>query len=266
MKLRSALVSLCVPATLFAQATVRVTASNYMFDAPDTIAAGMVKFELVNKGPELHHIQLIRFEGGKTMADFLEAMKSPGIPSFVTFLGGPNAGIPDGATVTTASVGLTPGNYAFVCLVPDAAGVPHLAKGMMRALTVAAKSGVAQAGAPTVDATLTLYDYNFDLDKPLTAGHRLIRVHNTAQQFHEAFLVKLAPGVKLDSLPVWVASGMKGAPPVIPLGGTSAIGPNGDNYVAVDLQAGAYALYCFLPAPDGKEHVAHGMMKAITVQ
>ena len=38
-------------------------------------------------------------------------------------------------------------------------------------------------------------------------------------------------------------------------------------YLPVDLEPGEYGLFCFLPdAKDGKPHVAHGMVKQITVK
>ena len=95
--------------------TVLVTTSDFSFSAPDTVAAGVTTFQLVNRGPELHHMQLIRLEQGKTFADFGEAMKNPGPPpAWVSFLGGPNAGIPDGRAMVTVTATLTPGNYVLL--------------------------------------------------------------------------------------------------------------------------------------------------------
>lgn len=268
MTFRAGLLSLVVPAVLSAQATVHVTTTNYAFDAPDTVASGLVTIALVNKGPELHHVQIVRFENGKTLADFAEAMKNPGPPpSWVTWIGGPNAVIPDGVTTGITEVSLAPGNYAYICLVPASDGMPHVMKGMARPFVVTAASGAMQAGAPRVDETITLFDYNFTLAKPLTAGHHVIAVHNNGPQMHELLLVKLNPGVTADSIPKWVHGGMQGPPPGMPLGGTTAISPNGTNRYTVDLMPGEYALYCFLPdAKDGQEHVMHGMLKPITVK
>ena len=245
---------------------VTITASDYSFSAPDTIAAGLTTFELVNHGSELHHVQIIRLDQGKTMADLEAAMKSPGSPpSWITFFGGPNAGVPHGAPVSV-SVTLTPGQYLLLCVIPSPDGKPHVAKGMVRALTVTpARSGVAQAGLPKADNVLTLYDYNFDLDKPITAGRRTIQIKNTAKQFHEVFIAKLPGSTPVTAMMEWLSGGMKGPPPIIPVGGTVGMTAGIDNYLTVDLEPGEYGLYCFLPAPDGKEHVQHGMFKKITV-
>ena len=246
---------------------VNVMASNYKFELPDSVPAGLTTFQFRTTGTELHHMQIVRLETGKTLADFQAAMQSDGPPpAWVVFVGGPNASIPDGQAATTLTLTLKPGQHVLLCLIPGPDGKPHIASGMVRPLTVTrAKANVAQAGAPTADYVLTLYDYNFDLDKPLKAGKRTIQIKNTAKQFHEAFLVKLPPGVPATALMEWINAGMKGQAPAIPMGGIVGLNAGELNTITVDLEPGEYGLYCFLPAPDGKEHVAHGMFKQITV-
>lgn len=251
--------------------TVNVLATDYKFEAPDSIAAGLTTFRLVARGAEIHHLQVVRFEQGKTFADFQAAMRSEGPPpAWVVYVGGPNAGIPDGQHATTVTTTLAPGNYALLCFIPSPDGKLHVMKGMIRPLTVTGDASAAratQAGAPKADAVMTLYDYNFDIDKPLTAGRRSILVKNTAEQFHEAFLAKLPPGVGAMALLEWLSGGMKGQAPVVPMGGVVALTPGQENVITVDLEPGEYALYCFLPdAKDGKEHAQHGMFKQITVK
>ena len=147
----------------------------------------------MNHGAELHHMQILRLEQGKTMADFSAAMESKGPPpAWISFLGGPQGGLPHGPA-TNVTVTLTPGNYVVLCFIPSPDGKPHVAKGMVKPLTVTRATAVAQAGAPKADYVLTLYDYNFETDKPLKAGRRTILIKNTAKQFHEAVFAKLPP-------------------------------------------------------------------------
>ena len=54
---------------------VTVTASDFKFDAPDTIAAGLTTIRLVNKGPGLHHVVLVRADEGTTSADVMAALE-----------------------------------------------------------------------------------------------------------------------------------------------------------------------------------------------
>ena len=58
---------------------VTVTASDFAFEAPDSMAAGAVTVQLVNHGKELHQVQLIKLEQGKTMKDVAQALKSAGL-------------------------------------------------------------------------------------------------------------------------------------------------------------------------------------------
>jgi uncharacterized cupredoxin-like copper-binding protein len=246
---------------------VAITASDYAFSAPDSLPAGLTTFEFVNRGPELHHMQIVRLDKGKTMSDFEAAMQSHGPPpAWVTFVGGPNTGIPDGKATVKVSLDLAAGQYVLLCFIPSPDGKPHVAKGMVRPLTVTpARGTVTQASSIQADNVLTLYDYNFDLDKPLTAGTRTIRIKNTAKQFHEVFIAKLPGSTPVTAMMEWLSGGMKGPPPVVPVGGIVGINAGIDNYLTLDLEPGEYGLYCFLPAPDGREHVQHGMFKKITV-
>jgi hypothetical protein len=248
---------------------VNVTASDFTLSLPDSLPAGVTTFNLVNKGTELHHMQILKLEQGKTIADFQAAMQqSHGPPpAWIAFAGGPQGGIPGSEMVTNVTVSLRPGNYVVLCFIPSPSdGKPHVAKGMIKPLKVTGTSAtVSQAGTQKADYVLTLYDYNFDLDKPLKAGRRTIQIKNTSKQFHEAFIAKLPPNTPATALLEWMGAGMKGQPPAIPVGGIAGLTTGIDNFVTLDLEPGEYALYCFLPAPDGKEHVAHGMFKQITV-
>src|SRR5262245_47018557 len=94
-----------------------ITATDYAYEFPAQVPAGIVTIHLVNNGKEFHQAQLIRLEDGKTVADFGEAMKHPGpTPSWVKFEGGPNAAAPGRSS--DGSVALAPGSYAVLCFIP----------------------------------------------------------------------------------------------------------------------------------------------------
>lgn len=244
--------------------TITVTATDYAFDAPAQVPAGATALRLSNRGKELHHAQLIKLEEGKTVEDVLKAIKAPGpLPRWIKFVGGPNAVAPGQDAVATSD--LAPGSYAFVCVIPSPDGVPHLAKGMIRAFEVTGSAAAAQE-LPAPDVTITLVDYDFRTSGSLTAGAHTIRVENAGSQVHELALLKLAPGKKVEDFAHWAESGMKGAPPAEPVGGVVGLEKNGSGSFAANLTAGDYGLICFVPdAKDGKPHLAHGMMKTIKV-
>jgi hypothetical protein len=243
---------------------VTITAKDYSFDAPAEIPAGLTTLRLVSDGQELHHATLVKLEDGKTYDDFVKAMKNPGPPpAWMVMDGGPNPPHPNGGVAEVTQM-LTPGNYALVCFVPSPDGTPHVAKGMMRPITVV-PSSTPSAPEPTADVTIALTDYAFTLSKPLTAGKHVIRIENAGPQPHEVVLVRLAPGKTAAETAAWMEK-MQGPPPAEPIGGVAGIHTGGHAFITVDLTPGEYGLICFLPdAKDGKPHVAHGMVKDIKI-
>src|ERR1041385_3566364 len=51
-------------------------AKDFGYDGPAEIPAGLTTFKLVNDGPSLHHMNLVRLDSGKTIADFQAATKT----------------------------------------------------------------------------------------------------------------------------------------------------------------------------------------------
>ena len=244
------------------QLTIK-TRDYVFYDMPDTITAGATEIRLENAGPELHHVQLVRLEEGKTVDDLLTAVKAgPGpLPAWAVDVGGPNTPVPSG--VSTTLVDFEAGNYAIVCVIPSRDGVPHFMKGMVRGLTVVSNKSAAMM--PAADIVLTLRDYSFEFDQPITSRVKTIRVENAAQQSHEALLVALEEGKSVSDLLAWLEH-EQGPPPGRPLGGTTAFAQGEVNIINVDIKPGKYALICFVPdATDGQPHIAHGMVREFTV-
>ena len=257
------------PAAAAAGRVVTVTARDYAFEAPDTVPAGLTTVRLLNRGPELHHVQLLRLDEGRTMADLSAALKKGGPPPrWVHDVGGPNTPVPGGESVAT--VQLAPGRYVIACFIPSPMpdNTPHVAKGMAREMIVAPARG-ASAAAPAArhtGAVITLSDYAFALSRPLAEGRQVVRVRNVAAQSHEVLFVQLAPGKSAQDFAAWTER-QAGPPPGRPVGGTTAIARGGWNDVALDLAPGEYALICFIPdAGDGKPHLAHGMVRQLRVE
>jgi uncharacterized cupredoxin-like copper-binding protein len=246
-----------------APATVTVITTDYSFDAPAELPAGLTTFHLVNRGPAIHHVQLARLGEGKTFDEFMAALKAGGPPpKWVTMEGGPNPSEVGDTSRTT--VMLEPGNYAMLCFVPDPDGVPHVAKGMVRPLKVTSGGGTAGA-EPEADVVMKLVDYDFELSKPIPAGRHTIRVDNAGPQEHEVVIVKLEPGKEAMDFAKW-GEKMAGKPPGTLHGGVSGIMPGGKAFLDVDLAPGEYGLLCFVPdSKDGKGHYHHGMAKKVTV-
>ena len=243
---------------------VTVVARDFAFEAPDRVAAGLVTFRLENRGQALHHMQLVRLDGGKTLQDVYAALQAGGPPpTWMHEAGGPNA--PDPGSDANATVLLQPGTYAILCFVDIPDHVPHVMKGMAKQITVTPALAPAAMAAPTGDVTLTLNDYSFTLSKPLAAGTHTLRVRNAAAQAHEVELIRLAPGKTVDDLMAWMQS-MHGPPPASAIGGIAGMEQGTVQSFTADFTPGTYVMICFVPdAGDGKPHFMHGMVHAFTV-
>jgi uncharacterized cupredoxin-like copper-binding protein len=246
---------------------VTITARDFAFDAPDTLTAGLTTIRLVNQGPDLHHVQLIRLEGGHRLADMQKAMQAGGPPpAWARDVGGPNTPAP--GAESNATLRLDAGRYALICFIPSADHVPHVMKGMGKEIVVVPPVTSAKAGAamPKPDLTVTLKDYGFDFSGVVTPGRHTLRVRNAAAQSHEFFIARLEKGKTAPELIAWVDK-PEGPPPALPLGGTTAMATGLENDITVDFEPGEYALICFVPdAKDGKPHFVHGMVHQLTVK
>jgi len=223
-------------ATPPALAQMTVTATDFHYDAPDTIYSGPTTVNLVNHGSQLHHITFV--------------------------LGGPNPAGP--GMEVSATLDFAPGHYAMICVIPAPDGVLHVAKGMEREFTVVPAKGPV-AAMPAADEQLTLVDYGFQFSPKLTEGTHTIRIENHATQPHEAVIIKLEPGKTADDALAWVEK-MDGPPPFMPVGGVSPMDPGEVVDVHLTFTPGDYALICFVPdKTDRKPHFMHGMVRTIHV-
>ncbi len=245
-------------------ATMRIVALDYRFELPATQPAGATRIELVNRGTELHHAQLLHLLGDKTVADLAALPHDGPPPAWAVPVGGPNAVIPGDSSQVIEN--LVPGNYAVICVIPGADHLPHMMKGMVAGFTVT-PSLAGLAKAPKADLSMRLKDYGFTPSGPIKAGHHLIEVFNDATQPHELVLIKLAPGKVAADVAAWEAGGEQGPPPGRPVGGIVAIAPGTSGMVETTLEAGSYAMVCFVPdAKDGQPHLMHGMLAPLTVE
>lgn len=243
---------------------VTVIAREFAFEVPESVPAGMVTFELQNRGQALHHINIVRLDEGKTLGDVYAAVRAGGPPpAWMHDMGGPNA--PDPGSSANATLFMAPGTYALLCWVDIPDHVPHVMKGMAKLLTVTPAPVPAAATTPTGDITMRLNDYSFTLSTPITAGRHTIRVENGAQQSHEVELIKLAPGKTTQDLMSWMQT-MSGPPPASAIGGISGMAPGEVEAFSHDYTPGTYVLICFIPDKgDGKPHFMHGMIQTVTV-
>ena len=225
---------------------VTFTAADFAYSGPSQIPAGLTTLRLVNDGAELHHMQLVKLESGKTVEDLLAALATPGPPpDWVSFRGGPNA--IDPGTVGSSTQLLEPGQYAVVCIIPSFYdGVLHVAKGMYATLEVVPSDAPA-VPEPTADLVMELLDYGFQLSADITAGTKTIEVVNNGPQWHEVVVARLAEGKTAADFGAWAESGFQGEPPASFIGGVVALDAGAHSYFTAEFSEGDYLLLCFLP-------------------
>lgn len=249
-----------------AGAPVVWTAHDHGYTGPDRIPAGTTTVEIINRGQDLHHAQIVKLAAGKTAQDFTAAMKADPLhwPGWISFVGGPNGVVPGDRA--TATMRLDAGQYLVFCLIPDRQGVPHVMLGMEKEFTVVPVRAVAYE-EPSADLAITQRDFYFDLSAPMTAGTHTIQVTNGGGQPHEVLVVQLAPGATVKDFVAAFEPGASGPPPGKPVGGVVGIDRGGRAFFTASFEPGHYALLCFFPdQKTGKEHFTQGMIREFTIQ
>ena len=243
-----------------------------MIDSGRMAPSGLTSVHIVNKGADLHHVQILRLTDGKTAEDFSAAAKAAPFnpfgpaptPSWIHYSGGPNGVIPGESAA--AVMNLEPGNYVLTCFIPDSKGVAHVALGMVRALKV---TGIADSKVPEPMASIniTAMDFNFAIDKPITAGTQTIRFTNAGTQPHEVLVVQLPPDKTIKDFAAAFEPGHSGPPPGKPIGGLVGIDKGGHAFFTAKFEPGRYGLICFFMDGTKKApHFALGMTNEFTVK
>ena len=201
---------------------------------------------------------------GVSFEQFAGALQTDGEAALrlTTLEGGPGAIDPQRTSQVTLD--LEPGNYVLACFVPDASGVPHVAKGMLKPLQVTTAE-LPSSTAPDVQDTFAMRDFSFEIPATLPAGVATYQVVNGGQQPHELDVVKLAPGKTEDDLLGWDAA-PSGPPPFASVGGLNGLSAGATGYMTLDLEPGTYVAVCHIPDPgSGVPHLHLGMFKRFTV-
>jgi uncharacterized cupredoxin-like copper-binding protein len=246
---------------------ITIDAADFTYAAPESISAGWVRVKFTNSGKEPHHIEFLRLNDDVTFEGFQEAMRNgPGSEMTVSkLMGGVGAIAPNGSAQVVLN--LPAGNYVLICFVPSPSdNVPHLAKGMIKTLTVQ-ESTTAAAKEPIADLTVTMKDFLFDLPETLPAGPRTIKVINNGPEPHELNLLRLAEGKTLEDVNQFLAA-PNGPPPFVPVGGINGLDAGLSGYIEFDFEPGTYVAICYIPSPhaEGHPHFTLGMVKQIAVR
>jgi hypothetical protein len=242
-----------------------ITAKEYTFDGPNSVAEGYVKVNLTDAGKEDHQAQFLRLKDGKTLADFAAAAQGDpsGLAPLVLTDGGGGVNAVKAGVVEHGVNKLRAGNWLMVCFVPAPDGIPHIAKGMVRPFVVTPPPS--SATAPTATATVSAKNFAFTLPT-FKAGKSTIEFKNTAtDQVHEMTIIKMAAGKTVADAKAFFTK-PAGPPPFESAGGPPGIGPGDTAWTEVDFTPGTYVALCHVPDPaTKKEHLALGMIQEFKV-
>jgi hypothetical protein len=253
-------------------ATDDLAAKKFTFDVPSDIEGGVVQLSLQNDGKELHDFQLVEAADGHTLEELLDEVSSEEAPlgDWVVGAGGPGSAPPEQAS--TAILDLAPGEYWYFCTESSGEDgeeqISHAANGMSGEFTVAGDSG---AEIPDADATITAKDYSF-ATAGLKAGKNTIAFSNEGPaQIHHALLFPVADGATFAQASEFLMSDEppSGPPPVdFENGrGTTVISSGKIEVIEMELDAGTYALVCFMPdkGTAGPPHLTKGMLAELKI-
>jgi uncharacterized cupredoxin-like copper-binding protein len=239
---------------------LRITSDEYGYRMPDSVAAGLVHITLRNSGRDIHEAILVRFTDTiGTAAAYADSVRAKvDFPSNAEDVGGAALTLPGDSSGVWLQ--LAPGHYAVVCWKGD-----HLSRGMVHDLRVVPSNAAARQ-PPKASRRLTLVDFAFTFDAPLTAGSYVLHVRNAGTEAHEGDIIKATPNAGLREYLAWSDSGSHGLPPVAPVAGFGDIYPGKEAWVRLHLTPGRYFIICQVQAKsDGRPHYKHGMFTEFSV-
>jgi hypothetical protein len=116
------------------RADISITITKNRYNPAELSAANAtVNIHASNSDPEGHELLVLHLADGMTTVTLLKH-SGPDLPDGVTYMG--QVTIPARSSGNLVLVGLKPGTYAIVDLLPADNGVPHLAVGMQATLTI----------------------------------------------------------------------------------------------------------------------------------
>jgi len=242
---------------------VRVISTDYAFEAPDTITAGLVTWQLENRGDDGHHLIVYRIDDGHTVEEALAATRIDGPwPAWFRSLGGPE-GTEDAEEGGTFTMRLAPGEYLLACAIRHPDGGTHASHGMVHRLVVV---GDDESGSdPVATDTIRMIDFAFAIHDTVFAGDLVFEIVNEGVQRHHAVLERI-PG-DADLARALADLDQEEPPPGYhSFGGFTSLAPGERGWYQVRLEPGRYLFGCLIADPaTGSPHFELGMVRLVEV-
>lgn len=265
---------------------VEVIASDYSFQAPDTISSGWTTLRFINgQDMEIHELGLAKLPDGKNLGDYLSEIMPPWESALEQLQNGEieaseigsvayemlpkwnseieyvkSRGLISAGKQAENIMNLEPGTYMIECWVKNAEGEIHISRGMIRPLTVVDTGN--NASAPMADYEITVGPDGVETSGELTTGKHMFSLgfdmdENDQLVYDDVHLIEVNDDTDLaqvaDWLPWYIDGGLRAPAPAEFLGGADAYGSvpeGGKAYFSIDVQPGRYAWIVVAPSEE----------------
>ena len=251
-----------------AYSQLAISASEAGYEAPDSVAGGLVALTFTNNGQTNHMAMLIQAAEGVTIEELEAAIKADPmnqvtLREMVLSFGGAG-GIAPGMTQRLI-LDLPAGQYLIADFEFDADQTPFVAKNGLKRLEIT-EPAATQPAEPAADTTVDLIDFAFTgIPGQMLPGAYIFKVVTTGAEPHELAFVKLAEGVSAQE--AFSAVPEPGAElPFTFWGGVQDMDPGQTAWVEVVLDPGEFVAFCPIIDPaTQRPHVMLGMVQTVTV-
>ncbi|MBA2687351.1 MAG: hypothetical protein H0U64_04550 [Gemmatimonadaceae bacterium] len=241
-----------------------VVATDFAFAGPTVVPQGAHTFLMVNRGKELHMMEVTRLEQKRTASDAVSAWNKNQATPWAVDVGGPNMVAP--GDTSNATVLLEPGRYMLSCWIVAKDGKLHVMKGMFSEFEVRPVRVRRKVSKP--DVNIVLSDFNIDVRSPISRGKITFRVENKGPNEHDVQLLKIRSGFSVRQVLDWMETpgASTARMPALPMGGVVGMNSGKAASFTANLARGDYLLLCYVPDSNGKPHFRHGMTKLFSIK
>ena len=241
-----------------------VTAYEYSFQAPDSVAAGVVAVRLVDRGKKAHQLTFARLDDTSSLDRVMRSLTADKARTGgIRWMGGIESAIPGESS--EAILPLPSGRYVIICAYDGENGLAHMSLGMIRPLVVTPGTLVTTQSLPATPTAIELSDYHIGISKPLHSGKQLVRVTNVGRQRHHLVIARIVGNATTDEIMKWDGKSQP-APLEDMSGGAAAMDPGQASVIEMNLAPGRYELACILSdSGKAKPHYLLGMHDEIVL-
>ncbi len=229
---------------------IAIRAIDFALEMPARFEAGLVAFSYENVGQQIHNVLFVRLKEGKTFQDFKAARGPQDLPSLGTPSGGTTSVLPGQRRRFVNDV--APGSYVAFSTSTGPDGVPDVARGMAKPVTVVPSTQPTKASEPVANLTVTISDAApIPIPATLPAGPQTWKVSVAGTTLHELTIVRLAPGKTVQDTIAFLNAGRKGPSPGDPVAGMQLLPPGQSGWLLFDLEPGEYTVNDIPPKEAG---------------